>query len=140
MAFGYVASSSGRESFKVFQDRKRITTLFSLLVSHRANRGPKMAKHTPDRRGHPVVSVPAAAAASPGSVIRYLVRQLVLRDRLAPEQADRAAEQVIARERRKSTALAGGAVPHCQTEVPHPVGIVGRLAVPVSWPSPDNLS
>src|SRR5262245_44210695 len=98
-----------------------------------------MAERASDRLGYPVVAVPGSAASSPESVIRFLVGQLVQRGSISPEQADRAACQVVTRERQGSTALANGvAVPHSKTEVPRPVGIIGRSAVPIAWASPGD--
>jgi PTS system nitrogen regulatory IIA component len=99
-----------------------------------------MAEQASDRLGYPVIAVPVSAASSPESVIRYLVGQLVKRGSISPGQADRAVCQVVTRERQGSTALASGvAVPHSKTEVPRPVGIIGRSPVPVPWGSPGDV-
>ncbi len=99
-----------------------------------------MTEQPSDRLGYPVVTVPESVASSPESVIRYLVRQLVEQGRISPEQAARSACRVIAREHQGSTALANGvAVPHSKTDVPGPVGIIGRSVVAIPWESPGGV-
>jgi len=99
-----------------------------------------MAERPSDQLGYPVVDVPPGSASSPESVIRFLVGELVRRGTIGADQAERAACRVVTRERQGSTALASGvAVPHSKTDVPRPIGIIGRSAAPIPWESPGGV-
>jgi mannitol/fructose-specific phosphotransferase system IIA component (Ntr-type) len=89
-----------------------------------------------DRLGYPLVELPAEAAASSDSAIRYLIGQLVEWGHVPASHASRAACEVVTRERQGSTTLATGvAVPHSKSDVPEPVGIIGRSSVQIPWES-----
>jgi mannitol/fructose-specific phosphotransferase system IIA component (Ntr-type) len=95
-----------------------------------------MADRTTDRLGYPAIELPAEAATSSDSVIRYLIGRLAEEGRIPAGHAPRAACQVETRERQGSTVLATGiAVPHSKSEVPRPVGIIGRSPSPIPWES-----
>jgi nitrogen PTS system EIIA component len=68
--------------------------------------------------------------------VKFLVGKLVQAERLRPEDADRVVCQVLHRKSLGSTGLGRGfALPHSKSDVVGEVlGIVGRSAVPVTWP------
>ena len=86
--------------------------------------------------GFPVVDLPPSAVSSPEAAVTFLVGQLVQSGRLQPENADRVVCQVLQRESQGSTGVGRGfALPHSKSDVVGEVlGVVGRSAVPVTWP------
>ena len=87
------------------------------------------------RLGYPVVELPDEVISS-DSVISYLVRQLAEQGRIPMYCVSRVACQVVRRERQGSTVLATGiALPHSKTDVPRPIGIIGRSSAPIPWES-----
>lgn len=88
------------------------------------------------RFGYPVVDLPPEVVSSSEATVRFLVGQLVQSGRLRREDADRVVCAVLHREASGLTGIGRGvALPHSKSEfVSEVVGIVGRSAVPVSWP------
>ena len=68
--------------------------------------------------------------------MQFLVGRLVQSGRLPPGNADRVVCQVLRRESLGSTGVGRGfALPHSESDVVGEVlGVVGRSAVPVTWP------
>lgn len=91
---------------------------------------------TVDGFGFRVVDLPPSVASSPEAAVRFLVGQLVQLGQLPLENADRVVCQVLRRESLGSTGVGRGfALPHSKSDVVGEVlGIVGRSAVPMTWP------
>lgn len=90
--------------------------------------------------GFPVVDLPAVAAHSMESAIRFMVERLVLDGSLRVGSADAIVSSVLKRESLGSTALGGTvAMPHSISSTADRVlGILAHSPSPVPWDSPDG--
>ena len=95
-----------------------------------------------ERLGFLHVELPAAAAGSAESAIRFLVQYLATAGALQPEQVEEAIRRVLARERLGSTAIGEGvALPHATSgAVTRVVGVGARPSPGIPWGARDGAA
>jgi mannitol/fructose-specific phosphotransferase system IIA component (Ntr-type) len=88
----------------------------------------------PDDSDFPYVNLPADAA-SPDTIVRILIDELVRSGRLPQEHAASSVERILQRESLGATAIGRGiAIPHAKTDaVDEVIGIFGRCPDPIPW-------